>query len=149
MLIEGKIKYTILYCASENFCDSILLRFRFRYDKKLWFRLRSTVSGMPVRKSNEAKQWFITQHFSFISGAVSMFMVKIAVWGSLKRVTGRIFSPKLLSNFKGSSKNFELIFSLTKKHKLVKTISAYTESTYLLLYAFKKHSSRVTVPLIS
>jgi hypothetical protein len=29
-----EIKHTILYCVCEIFCDSILLRFRFRYGKK-------------------------------------------------------------------------------------------------------------------
>ncbi len=41
MLNEGN-KYTFLYCACENFCDSILLRFRFRNGKKLRFRFRNT-----------------------------------------------------------------------------------------------------------
>ncbi len=45
------------------------------------------------------------------------------------------------------TKTFSLDFSSTKKQKLVKTISAWTESSYLLLYAFKKYSSCDTIPL--
>ncbi len=38
LLLEVKeIRYTISYCVCENFCDSILLQFRFRRDKKLRF----------------------------------------------------------------------------------------------------------------
>jgi hypothetical protein len=40
-----------------------------------------------------------------------------------------------------------LIYSSTKKQKLVQTVSACTESTYLLLKAFKKYTSRGTIPL--
>jgi hypothetical protein len=40
---------------------------------------------------------------------------------------------KLLSAFKEEAKTLSLIFSSTKKQKIVTTISAWTESTYLLL----------------
>jgi hypothetical protein len=49
----NEIKYTILYCVCENFCDSILLLFRLRLDKKLRFRFRRTAFGISVRKSNQ------------------------------------------------------------------------------------------------
>ncbi len=73
---------------------------------------------------------------------VSIFSVKIAAVGSLKRVTGRIFiiSNKFLS--KDQAKTLILIFLSTKKNKIVKTLSACTESTeitYLLLKAFSKN----------
>jgi hypothetical protein len=73
---------------------------------------------------------------------VSIFSVKIAALGSLKRVTGRIFiiSSKFLS--KDQAKTLILIFSSTKKNKIVKTLSACTvstEITYLLLKAFSKN----------
>ncbi len=63
---------------------------------------------------------------------VSIFSVKVAALGSLKRVTGRIF--KISKSFQRSKlKLLTLIFSSTKKQKIVKIISACTESIYLLL----------------
>jgi hypothetical protein len=49
------IKYTILYCVCKNFCDSILLRFRFplrsviklRSSSDTRFRFRNTASYIP------------------------------------------------------------------------------------------------------
>jgi hypothetical protein len=44
-----EIKYIILYCVCENFCDSILFRFQFRYGKKLRFlrfRFRNTAEDL-------------------------------------------------------------------------------------------------------
>jgi hypothetical protein len=65
---------------------------------------------------------------------VSIFSVKIAAIGSLKRVTGRIFILVKISKLvisKTQAKTLSLIFSSTKKH--VKSISARSERTYLLL----------------
>ncbi len=59
---------------------------------------------------------------------VSIFSVKIAALGSLKRVTGRIF--KIVSNFKGASLNFEFDFFIQVRNKIVTIISACTENTY-------------------
>jgi hypothetical protein len=57
---------------------------------------------------------------------------------------------KLVSNFKEQAKTLSLTLSSTKKQKIVKTIGAFTESTYLLLEAFKKdirrYSTRDTIP---
>jgi hypothetical protein len=59
---------------------------------------------------------------------VSIFIVKIAALGSLKRVTGRIFIfEKVIS--KEQAKTLSLIFSSTKKQKIVKSINSRTEST--------------------
>ncbi len=60
---------------------------------------------------------------------VSIFSVKIAALGSLNRLLEGF--SKLLSNLKGTT--LRLLFSLNKKQKIVKTISAFTKSTYLLL----------------
>jgi hypothetical protein len=57
--------------------------------------------------------------------SVSIFIVKIAALESLKRVTGRIFKISTVSNFKGASS--------TKNQKIVKTITAITESTFFLI----------------
>ncbi len=43
----GEIKYTILYRVCEDFCDSILLRFRSRSVIKLRFRFRNTANHIP------------------------------------------------------------------------------------------------------
>jgi hypothetical protein len=45
------------------------------------------------------------------------------------------------------TKTLNLIYSLTKKQKLVQSVSACTESTYLLLEALKKYTSCGTIPL--
>jgi hypothetical protein len=62
-----EIKYTILYCVCENFCDTILLRFRFSYGKTLrflrfWFRnteynrSRSSWKSEKIMVSTEQKR---------------------------------------------------------------------------------------------
>ncbi len=72
--------------------------------------------------------------------------VNIAALGPLKKFTESVL--KLVSNLKRASWNFNLDFlSATRQHKIVKTISAYTESTNLIVKAFKKYSSRDTIPL--
>jgi hypothetical protein len=65
---------------------------------------------------------------------VSNFSVKIGAFGSLKRVTGRIFKIGTVSTLKEQAKILSLIFSSAKKKKVVKTISACTESTRVLIY---------------
>jgi hypothetical protein len=81
---------------------------------------------------------------------VSIYRVKIAVLGSLKRVTVRTF--KICKNFqefsKKQAKTFRSIFSSTKKQKIEKTINAFTGSTYLFLQAsFKLNIHLVTQSL--
>ncbi len=44
-----EIKYTILYFVCEKFCDSILLRFRFHYGKKLRFPLFRSDSATLIK----------------------------------------------------------------------------------------------------
>jgi hypothetical protein len=66
---------------------------------------------------------------------VSILSIKIPDLGSVKRLIGRIF--KFSKLFKEQAKTLSLIFSSTKKQKIVTTISACTESTYLLLEAIK------------
>jgi hypothetical protein len=63
---------------------------------------------------------------------VSIFSVKIAALGSLKWVTRRILKNLYVIS-KEQAKPLSLIFSLNKQQKIVKTMSACTECTYLLL----------------
>jgi hypothetical protein len=42
-----EIKYTILYCVCDNFCDFILLRFRFRNTAKK-FLIFNTAHNIPL-----------------------------------------------------------------------------------------------------
>ncbi len=61
---------------------------------------------------------------------VSIFSVKIAAFGSLKRVTGRIF--KTSKQFQRSKKKLWFwFFHSSKKQNIVKTISACKEGTFL------------------
>ncbi len=71
---------------------------------------------------SQAASGMILQNHRRLSA--SIFSVKIAALGSLKRVIGRILK---ISNFKGA-----LIFSSTKQQKIAKTFSTCTESNYLL-----------------
>jgi hypothetical protein len=73
--------------------------------------------------------------------------VKITALGpwSLKRAL-KGFS-KLVSNFKELAKTLRLIISSTRKQKILHTIGICTESTYLILLAFKNLSSRDTITL--
>ncbi len=78
--------------------------------------------------------FMILQNHRRLPVTVSIFCVKIATLGTLKRVTGRI--SKLIISIE-QAKILSLIFSSTEKQKIVKTISACKESTYLLLLAYK------------
>jgi hypothetical protein len=70
---------------------------------------------------------------------VCIFNVKIVALGSLKRITGRIFKSTYSAITKEQAKTLSLIFPSKNKQKIVKKIiSACTESTYLLLKAFRK-----------
>jgi hypothetical protein len=63
---------------------------------------------------------------------VSIFSVKIAALGFLKRYW-KDFRKEYHKISKEHAKTMSLIFSSTKKQKILKTISACTESTYKLL----------------
>jgi hypothetical protein len=52
-----EINRTILYCVCENFCDSILLRFRLRYGKKLRFRFRNNVLSDAFVNNSTVLMW--------------------------------------------------------------------------------------------
>jgi hypothetical protein len=78
--------------------------------------------------------------------SVSIFSVKITAVGSLKRVTGRIFkiSEKIS---KGQAKTLSLIFSSTKKQKIVKLSEHLQKVPIYWQKPSKKYSPSETIPL--
>jgi hypothetical protein len=67
---------------------------------------------------------------------------------ALKRVTGRIFKIKVVSNLKVQAKILSLIFSSTKNKKLEKkTISACLESNILIISLQKNIHLVTAIPL--
>ncbi len=81
---------------------------------------------------------------------ISIFSVKLAALGSLKRVTGRTFKVSKYIISKEQAKTLRLIFVINSE-KIVKTISACTEFLFIIKKnkKYKKYSSRDRIPLIA
>ncbi len=66
---------------------------------------------------------------------------------SLRCTWQELFSEQLVNIFIEANKSFNFIFFTIWTPENEKIISSHTESTNLILYAFKKHSSHDPLPL--
>jgi hypothetical protein len=94
--------------------------------------------GARVNSSQSASGMILQNHRRL---PASIFSVKIAALGYLKRVT-KGFSELVSTGIsEEQAKTLSLIFSTTNKQKIVKTVSACTESTFIIISLNKKFIS--------